>query len=151
MKRQMHAIAVCALCIVGTYCPPGPVSAAENENDRVTALEQKLDRSLKLIEQLTARVKELEAQRAGAGAAAAASAQNVPLAPPAEPSPQIQQRLDSVEQQLTQIADSNAARGGGGDQNRARSLNAPKGQPKKTSRSVMGGRGPGPPTVSTPS
>ena len=110
----MHAIAVCALCIVGTYCPPGPVSAAENENDRVTALEQKLDRSLKLIEQLTARVKELEAQRAGAGAAAAASAQNVPLAPPAEPSPQIQQRLDSVEQQLTQIADSNAARGGGG-------------------------------------
>jgi hypothetical protein len=110
VKRQLHVITVCALCMVGTYCAAAPVSAAENENDRVTALEQKLDRSLKLIEQLTARVKELEAQRAGA----AASVQNAPPAPPAEPSPQIQQRLDSVEQQLTQIADSNAARGGGG-------------------------------------
>jgi len=110
VKRQLHAITVGALCVLGTYCPAGLVSAAENENDRVTALEQKLDRSLKLIEQLTARVKELEAQRAGT----AASAQNVPPAPPAESSPQIQQRLDSVEQQLTQITDSNAARGGGG-------------------------------------
>jgi hypothetical protein len=110
VKRRLHAITVCALLVVGAYCPAGPVSAAQNEDERVTALEQKLDRSLKLIEQLTARVKELEAQRAGA----AVAAQNVPPAPAAEPSPEIQQRLDSVEQQLTQITDSNAARGGGG-------------------------------------
>src|SRR6202795_2896827 len=121
----MHAIPVGSLCIVGTYCPPGPVSAADNQNDRVTALEQKLDRSLKLIEQLAARVRELEAERAGTAnlPRPAPPAPPAPPGPPAEAAqqaavaqslPQTQQRLESVEQQLTQLADANAARGGGG-------------------------------------
>jgi len=110
--RPLHTVVAWAVCLFGTYCLAEPAFAADTRDDRVTVLEQKLDRSLKLIEQLTDRVKELEAQRA-ATAAAAQTAQP-PAAVVAEPSPQTQQRLDSVEQQVTQLADAAASRGGGG-------------------------------------
>jgi hypothetical protein len=107
---------VSALCLLGIYCLAGSVLAAESRDDRVTALEEKLDRSLKLIEQLTARVKELEAQRAGTAvpAQAAQAAPSAQSAVVAEAVPQAQARLESVEQQLTQLTDASAARGGGG-------------------------------------
>jgi hypothetical protein len=96
------------------YCLVGPVLAAEARDDRVTALEEKLDRSLKLIEQLTSRVKELEAQRAGPAVSAQApqAAQSAAVGE-SGPQAQTQARLESVEQQLTQLTDASAARGGG--------------------------------------
>ena len=133
MRRQLHAFTLCAICILGASCLTGPIFAATNEDERVSALEQKLDQSLKLIDQLAARVKELEAQ----SAAKTASAQGVQLAPPAAPpaapaaaqaavvpapaaAPQAEassltlQRLDSVEQQLAQMSDPSAGHGGMG-------------------------------------
>jgi hypothetical protein len=92
------------------YCLVGPAHAADARDDRVNALEEKLDRSLKLIEQLSARVKELEAQRAGT----AVPAQSAQSAAVAVPQAQAQARLENVEQQVTQLANASAARGGGG-------------------------------------
>jgi len=115
MTRRFLALAASAACVFGMHCLMAPAYAADTRDDRVTALEEKLDRSLKLIEQLTARVKELEAQRT-------ATAPTQPTAPPATvaetvPQPQAQAqtqtRLENVEQQLTQLAGANAARGGG--------------------------------------
>ena len=119
MTRQECRVAAWALCLVGACGLSSHAVAADNQNDRVTALEQKLDRSLKLIEQLAARVRELEAERAGT-ANLTQPALPAPPAPPAPaPSAEAAQqaaaaRLESVEQQLTQLADANAARGGGG-------------------------------------
>ena len=121
MTHRFHALAVPALWLLGMYCLAGPVLAAETRDDRVTALEEKLDRSFKLIEQLSARVKELEAQRAGTAlpaqaappARSAVAAESVPQAQ-AQAQAQTQARLESVEQQLTQLTDASAARGGGG-------------------------------------
>jgi hypothetical protein len=108
MTRSAGRLAAWTACLAGACCLSNQAAAADNQNDRVTALEQKLDRSLKLIEQLEARVRELEAEHAG-------TAQLAQPAQPAGPAaPQTQQRLDSVEQQLTQLADANATRGGGG-------------------------------------
>lgn len=98
-KWLRTAAAAAAICLFAGYSPAGHAAGAEGQDDRVKALEEKLDRSLKLIEELSARVRELEAQRAAANS---------------ESPPQTQQRLESVEQQLTQLADANAARGGGG-------------------------------------
>jgi hypothetical protein len=108
MTQSAGRIAAWTVCLAGACCLSNQAAAADNRDDRVTALEQKLDRSLKLIEQLEARVRELEAERAG-------TAKLAQPAQPAEPAaPQTQQRLDSVEQELTQLADANATRGGGG-------------------------------------
>src|SRR5437588_409366 len=97
--------------------------AAADDSDRIAALEQKLDRSLQLIGQLSARVHDLEAQaahgtpvatarRAGAGAAApvaAAAAQpGTPAATqpgvPAATPPDTAQRLARVEQTVSEMA-----------------------------------------------
>ena len=103
-----------------------PAFAADARDDRITALEQKLDRSLKLIEQLTSRVNELEAQQATAAAGAqppappaslGQTAPQVQTQVPAQAQPpaqaQTQTRLENVEQQVAQLAEANAARGGG--------------------------------------
>src|SRR5262249_27960084 len=47
------------------------VTAAADDNDRIATLERKLDQSLELIKELTARVHELEAQHSGASPSAA--------------------------------------------------------------------------------
>jgi hypothetical protein len=127
-RRVLVALGT-AWFVAGACFASCPAFAADNQNDRVTALEEKLDQSMKLIEQLTARVRELEAQRAGTAAAVQ------PLSAPGGQPPQGQtqqqasapqpaaaavapadseQRLANVEQQLTQLEDANAARGGGG-------------------------------------
>lgn len=132
MTRCLRAAAAAsAVCLLVSYPTAGHATGAESQDDRVTALEEKLDRSLRLIEQLSARVRELEAQRAGT-ANAAAPGQPAPSSPtvqPAQPAQSVQpvqpptlaqapppteQRLESVEQQLTQLTGANAARGGGG-------------------------------------
>jgi len=99
--------------------------AAADDSDRIAALEQKLDQSLQLIQQLSARVHDLEAQvaqgapaapakRSGTGAAAAAPA-TAAAAQPATPAatqpgtaaptpPDTVQRLARVEQTVTEMA-----------------------------------------------
>src|ERR1700722_17479198 len=116
MTRQECRVAAWALCLVCDCGLSSHAVAADSQNDRVTALEQKLDRSLKLIEQLAARVRELEAERAGTANLTHPAAPAPPApAPTAEAAQQAAAaRLESVEQQLTQLADANAARGGGG-------------------------------------
>src|SRR2546430_2425969 len=90
--------------------------AAADDSDRIAALEQKLDQSLQLIRELSARVNDLEAQaahgtpvatakRSGAGAAApmaaAAAPPGTPVATqpgvPAATPPDTAQRLARVE------------------------------------------------------
>ena len=65
MTRQAARIAAWIACLAGAPGLSMSVIAADNQDDRVTVLEHKLDRSLKLIEQLEARVRDLEAERAG--------------------------------------------------------------------------------------
>src|SRR5438874_6660715 len=97
--------------------------AAADDSDRIAALEQKLDQSLQLIRQLSARVNDLEAQaahgtpvatvkRSGAGAAAPVAAAAAPpgtLAAtqpgvPAATPPDSAQRLERVEQTVAEMA-----------------------------------------------
>jgi hypothetical protein len=96
------------VCWTALTCQSGPAFAASNHDDRVSALEAKLDQSLKLIEQLNARVRELEQQRPAAGSAVAPDL----VVASAESAIQAQERLQGVEQQLAQMAAVNAARRG---------------------------------------
>ena len=96
---------------------------AADDSDRIAALEQKLDQSLQLIRELSARVNDLEAQaahgtpvatakRSGAGAAApmaaAAAPPGTPVATqpgvPAATPPDTAQRLARVEQTVAEMA-----------------------------------------------
>src|SRR6202035_3522781 len=73
--------------------------AATNDGDRIAVLEQKLDQSLQLIRQLSARDEDLEAQAAhGAPPAAAQTAAT------AQPPPDTAQRLARVEQTVNRMA-----------------------------------------------
>jgi hypothetical protein len=94
--------------------------AATNDSDRIAVLEQKLDQSLQLIRQLSARVQDLEAQaahgappeadkRSGTAAAAAPAAQPGAAAAAqtgaaAATPPDTAQRLAKVEQTVNQMA-----------------------------------------------
>jgi len=85
--------------------------AAANDSDRIAVLEQKLDQSLQLIRQLSARVQDLEAdKRSGAVAAAPPAAAPQPPAAAAQPGaaaatpPDTAQRLAKVEQTVNQMA-----------------------------------------------
>ncbi len=104
MTHRIRSIAVWMICCYGAYGVAGPAFSSESQDQRINVLEQKLDRSLKLIEELSARVRAFETQHSNTGEPAAA----------AENSPPVQQRLDSVQQQLTQLEDSNASQGSGG-------------------------------------
>jgi hypothetical protein len=118
MTRQAARIAAWIVCLAGASCFSSRVIATDNQDDRVTALEHKLDGSLKLIEQLEARVRELEAERAGTAQLAKPAQLAQPAQPAQEtvaPSPtQTQQRMDSLQQQLTQLAGAGALLGVGG-------------------------------------
>src|SRR6266513_3180390 len=99
--------------------------AAADDSDRIAALEQKLDQSLQLIQQLSARVHDLEARAAqdtplaagkrSATAAAAAAPVTAAAAQPGAPAatqpaaaaptpPDTAQRLAKVEQTVTEMA-----------------------------------------------
>jgi len=79
-----------------------PAAAAGSDTDRLNELQQKLDQSLKMIEALSNRVRELEARQPAVAASAAASA----------PAPVEAQRLETVEQKVAQIESANASRRG---------------------------------------
>ena len=77
-----------------------PALAAGSDADKLAEMQQKLDQSVKMIEALAARVRELEAHQSPAQQAAAPA-----KAAPAE-------RLDSVEQRVQQMEAANASRRG---------------------------------------
>jgi len=77
-----------------------PARAADAEADRLAAMQRQLDQSLRMIEALSARVRELEAHQAGA--------QPEPAAPAAAAAGDA--RLETVEQRVQQIEAANAAR-----------------------------------------
>src|SRR5256885_9893492 len=108
-----------ALLVAGLGHTPVTYAAAA-DSERIATLEQKLDQSLQLIRQLSARVNDLEAQvaqaapaapagRPGTGAAAAAAAQpgTAAATPPgtaAATPADTAQRLARVEQTVTEMA-----------------------------------------------
>ena len=117
-KLLNHLVALC-LGLMLTLSPPAFADPASDA--KIEALQKKLDHSLKLIEALTARVKELEQQQAAQARATANSnpsavARNTPPAAPAAATPapapaaQDQQRIEAVEQKVAQIETANATR-----------------------------------------
>ncbi|MDB6045799.1 MAG: hypothetical protein JWM63_4350 [Gammaproteobacteria bacterium] len=93
-----------AVLLLGGCCHPFVARAALDDTDRVAVLEQKLDQSLRLIGELSARVRDLETQ------VAAQNSQAVTAGGPAlggaapESQTATEQRLVAVEQTVTQIA-----------------------------------------------
>lgn len=90
---QQRLRAACLGAALAAVVPSG-VLADEVSPDTVKQLQQKLDQSIRMIEALAARVKELEAKQAGA---------------PADAAPAEAARLQAVEQQVNQIETANAA------------------------------------------
>lgn len=101
------------------------VLAAPDDNDRIATLEQKLDQSLELIKELTARVRELEGQHSGSASAAippitipavagaVAPAAAAPATAPAAPTATAMdsaQRVTQLEQSVAQLASGAAQR-----------------------------------------
>jgi hypothetical protein len=84
-----------------------PVAADQASDAKLEELRRKLDQSLKMIESLSARVKDLEARQS-----VAATAQTPPAVQAAQASPAAanEQRLESVEQKVGQIETANATR-----------------------------------------
>jgi len=70
VRRALHGCAFAGLFAAAVFAAP---ACADEQSDRIESLEKRLERSLKLIEQLESRVRELEGQRP-APAVAAASA-----------------------------------------------------------------------------
>ena len=133
--RYKHFNHLAALVLGLMMAVSAPVWADPTSDAKIDALQKKLDRSLKMIEALTARVKQLEEEqtaqaRAAANQSPSAVARGTPpaapstaaAAPPAgtaapsttTPAPaqtaQDQQRLESVEQKVAQIETANATR-----------------------------------------
>src|ERR1700722_18604743 len=117
--KLLNHLAALFLGLMLTLSPPAFADPASDA--KIEALQKKLDHSLKMIEALTARVKELEQQQAAQARAAANSnpsavARNTPPAAPptAAPAPapaaQDQQRIEAVEQKVAQIETANATR-----------------------------------------
>ena len=102
---QRNVRAICLAAVLATGLPA--LALADDANpDTVKALQQRLEQSIKMIDALAARVKELEAKQAVAPASAPGA---VPVvagdAQPAEAA-----RLQAVEQKVNQMETSNAAR-----------------------------------------
>jgi hypothetical protein len=97
---RLNAWAFC----VGTVLAgsvPSMAAADAASSDSIKLLQQKLDQSIKMIDALAARVKELEAKQAAMSASASP-----------QPAPAEESRLHAVEQQVSQIEIANAARQG---------------------------------------
>ncbi len=91
----MLAAAV-ALAPVGAH-------AADSDAEKLQAMQEKLDKSLQMIDALAARVRELETRQAKATPGAT-------VAPAAAPAPAEAARIEAVEQKVQQIETANATR-----------------------------------------
>ena len=90
-------------------------SADDANSDSVKVLQQRLDQSIKMIETLAGRVRELEAKQlvTGAGTYNPLAAGGLPAGKSTpSPKPTEEARLQAVEQQISQIEIANAARQG---------------------------------------
>jgi hypothetical protein len=93
-----------AALVVLTLAHPVASHGATADADRLTVLEKKLDQSLQMIRDLSARVHELEAQVAQQGTQPGRGSGEVPnYAPPAVAKADTTQRLEAVEQTVTQL------------------------------------------------
>jgi hypothetical protein len=94
---------ICALALaaLGTIVPMA-ARAGESEREQLAILQQKLDQSLKMIEALTTRVQQLEAERNA----------SPPTATAPTPAPADAQRIEAVESKVAQIEAANATRSG---------------------------------------
>jgi hypothetical protein len=109
---------LCGLAVLTLTCAVFSPAHAAADADQVAQLQSQLEASLKAIDQLTARVRELETrmdavQPGGAGAAAAGAAPAAPTpsaAPGASPGTAQDQRLSSLENDVAAITAANAAR-----------------------------------------
>jgi len=106
IPRNGRAICLGALLAAGV---PSVLWAAEASPDTAT-LHKELEQSIKMIDALAARVKELESKLASIPAAALAAPPPVAAAP--APAPADAARLQAVEQQINQIETANASRQG---------------------------------------
>lgn len=105
--KTSAAIAGTIVLIAGVLCVNGPArAAAKSANDRVAELERRLDENQKVIEQLTARVRDLES-RTPPGVAAVAVAPTPPK--PADPTGDAAERLAAVEREVSEIAAGSAS------------------------------------------
>lgn len=104
--KTSAAIAGTIVLMAGALCVNGAArAAATSPDERVAELERRLDANQRIIEQLTARVRDLEA-RTPTAAAAAATVQALPQ-PPA-PSGDTAERLATVEREVSEIAAGNS-------------------------------------------
>src|SRR4030081_315938 len=95
---RLNAWAFCVGTVLAGSVPS--IAAADAaSSDSIKLLQQKLDQSIKMIDALAARVKELEAKQAAMSASASP-----------QPAPAEESRLHAVEQQISQIEIANAAR-----------------------------------------
>jgi len=103
--RAARGIGLAMLLVIGI-----PSLARADDADRIAQLQKQLDQSIKMIDQLAARVRDLEAKQAGAAptATAAAAAPAAPAAGAAAPADVA--RIDAVEQKIAQIETANATR-----------------------------------------
>ncbi len=100
-RHYVRAFCMGAILAAGV---PSWASAQDTRSDEVELLRQELEQSVKMIDALAARVKELEARLPAAPTVAA-----TPVAQPAAASPQAAE-LAAVEQEVRQIETANAAR-----------------------------------------
>ncbi|HET9577082.1 MAG TPA: hypothetical protein VFP44_04600 [Usitatibacter sp.] len=99
--NRLFIRSVLVAAVAGTFATG---AHAQGEAERIRELEKRLEKSVQLIEQLTARVNELERSRAPAPAAAAAA----PL--PTAQAAQYEQRIEALERNLSQVSASTESR-----------------------------------------
>ncbi len=107
-RARRARLLVAALCLPGLGHSPASYAAAD-DTGRIAVLEQKLDESLRLIRELSARVHELEARTPEAGTAVAAASAGAAVAPANQP--ETAQRLAVVEQTVNQMVASSGQHG----------------------------------------
>ncbi len=102
--RKSAVIVGSLVLLAGAMGANGPILAATPKpDDRVTELERRLDESAKLIDELNARVRSLEARVPAASVAATATAAPASTPDPAPPS-DTDARLATVEREVTEMA-----------------------------------------------
>jgi len=97
VRRSIRALTLAAL----VAATPVLAHAGDTESEKLAAMQQKLDQSLRMIEALAKRVQELEAKQAGAAPATPGALAQAPTEVA---------RIDAVEQKVAQIETANATR-----------------------------------------
>ncbi len=123
LSLNSTARSLCCMAVLAMACAPFRVAHAAADADQVAQLQSQLEQSLKAIDQLTARVRELESRMdavqpgaapstapATAGSPATAAAPATEVAPATPASGAADERLASLESEVAEITAANAAR-----------------------------------------